>query len=122
MEFEELIRLVMKGVFSILITILNFLIYITVIIGSIASLILLIKLFPETAILITKPLYSILIFIFQIIKALVYSILTLILIYLIYQCYNLVEILRKKREINREKFLNELAKKLNKFKGKNNGR
>jgi len=114
--FKGSIEGIVKFLFSILLSIINVSFQIILIIGAVCSVILLIKLFPETAILITKPLYSVFQLIFQIIKALLYSILVLCFIYWIILCFDFINVLKKKREINREKFLKDLARKLNRLK------
>jgi len=115
---QKLLSTFIKGLFEIFIDIIHISVTIIYIVGAIVSLILLIKLFPETAILITNPLYSIFRFIFQIIKGLLYLILILGSGYFAIVLYDFVNIFKKKRKINCEKFLNELAKKLNRKRSK----
>jgi len=82
--------------------------------GALAALILLKELYPAMAEIILTPLQIILIFIF---KFILVSLLSVILIAICYYTFIIFEPsfakLKKSREKRREKFLNDLAKKLN---------
>ncbi len=117
-KLKENIKNIISFLFNLLVIFANVAITVIFMFGAISSLILLYKLFPETALTIFKPLLTLSVMFLKIIKFLIYLILTFGFIYWVFLVHDLIKKTIKeskiKMEIKREKFLNELAKKLNK--------
>lgn len=120
-KLKKSIKEIISFLFNLLVGIVNVAVTVILIFGAMASLVLLYKLFPETALTILKPLFTLSVMFLTIIKFLIYLLLTWMFIYVIFLIYGLmkktIRELNIQKEIKREKFLNDLAKKLNK-KGK----
>ena len=115
---EEISKEITRSVFEILLFILRVIIKIVIIVGAMSAIIIIYKMFPETALLYLNPLYEMLKFI-GIISKVLFIIFGIsggfyIAFCMLYFLENHSNKLKKKREKQREKFLNDLVKKLNK--------
>lgn len=104
--------------FRLLVTLCNIFITIFLIFGAAAAIILLYKMFPETSVILLKPLLVVSLVIFKIIKIVFIIFYFLGIGYLVCYLYGLLDKLfsrQKKRMIKRKnKFIDDLVKKLKK--------
>lgn len=117
-KISEIIKEAIKFSFNLLIAFINAGITMTLVAGSIVSFILLSKLYPEIFVTIIeawKPIANLFIDILIIIFWATYWLLVAWMISIIIKSsYYLIKNRKKKIEINKEKFLDDLAKKMNK--------
>lgn len=113
-KIEELFKEITSFLFICLVYSAGAISITALIVGAMSSIILLYKLFPEISIIIIKPFLVMSRIYIKIITTLIILISMFALMYLISWLFEKGEESKIKREINREKFLNDLAKKLNK--------
>lgn len=111
---KESIQKLILGFFQLLVVIVDICITIFLVVGSAAAIIILCKMFPDTALIFMNPLISVFSFILKI-----FYMIVIILILLLYGYINIaaVELTRKiigKREKERKRFLDNVVKKLKK--------
>lgn len=111
---------IFKTCFYLVIEFINIIITMTLLIGAITGILLLYLLFPEIGIAILYPLTTILGIMIQFIFVFIYAGLISLFVYVCIQLYSEIETLikknkkdrNKKYEKNKEKFINDIVKKL----------
>lgn len=113
-NIREIIEKSISTVLDFIIFGFNVLLTFFMVLGSIASMVLLYKMFPDTALIFLKPMFLVLDFFTTFLQA------SLILLFILGLGYLWILIgdygkrIHKRREIDRKKFLDEVVRKINK--------
>lgn len=115
-KLEKIRGSVVKSIFAVfrfIVIVINLLITFFMLLGALASGVLLYKLFPETALIFLKPLILVLDLFTTLIQASVVLLTFLGVCYLFLILESHFKKLKKKREMERKKFLDEVVGKIN---------
>lgn len=117
-KIKESIGNIFHSFFVLLGTIINIFITVFIMFGAAAGIILLYKMFPETALILMKPLLVVSLVIIKIIQITIAVLFLLSIIYLVMYVIHFFDEqqkrLNKKRELDRKKFMDEVVRRLNK--------
>ncbi len=113
-KIKEVIKETISFVFNFIITGVNLMITIFLLFGAFTSMVLLLKMFPETALILLKPAILVFDIFMNFFYVAVFILLILGMIYLVFELVDIIRRIDNKRDMERKKFLDDVVKKINK--------
>ena len=111
-EIKETITIFLSASFQIFISFVNIAVLVLLMFGSLASILLLYQMFPDTALILYEPLLLVFNVMFMLIKITGTLVLLFLLLYFIISIVDIFEDAKKDNELKRRKFMNEIVSKL----------